>query len=61
MAGTGSLLVLALIANRVSIANFAYWDASVSILLDIGGARLIRDLGGHHKHLVNGHPSTSGS
>ena len=26
--------------------DVACWDASVSILLDIGGARLIRDFGG---------------
>ena len=31
--------------------------ATISILLDMGGARLIRDLGEHHKYLVNGHPT----
>ena len=39
-------------------SDIACLNATFSFSLDVGveGARLITDLGGQHKHLVNGHP-----
>ena len=48
---------LAYLRQAMAMVHVVY--ASISVLLDMGGARLIinKGFGGHHKYLVNGHPN----
>ena len=58
---TATTLTRRLAYLRQAVATLRVVYASASILLDIGGARLIRDLGGViiSAYVVNGNPTTT--